>query len=220
MNLPDLISVRPDQTDLIDELATMVGTCFREEMWYVTWLDALDASEERKLEITRALIRADFATTAPYGCVYTLSDHAGAANVCLRSELGAISWPELEERATQTTEALFTPAELDVLIPRAEAMEPLSDTNWPINYAQDDDDFIYVISIGVDSTRRGSGAFRRLFTPFLEYADAHKLSCYLDCYTDRLEQLYTHFGFKTVERKEAPGFELVERCMVRRPQVA
>ena len=46
-----------------------------------------------------------------------------------------------------------------------------------------DEDFIYFISAGVDPEKRGSGAFRRLFTPFLEYADEHGLACYLDCYT-------------------------------------
>ena len=32
MNLPGLITVHPDQTDELDALAAMVGTCFREEM--------------------------------------------------------------------------------------------------------------------------------------------------------------------------------------------
>ena len=64
--------------------------------------------------------------------------------------------------------------------------------------------------------RRGSGAFRRLFTPFLEYADEHGLACYLDCYTERLEQLYGHFGFETVERRSIDAFPIEERLMVRR----
>ena len=69
---------------------------------------------------------------------------------------------------------------------------------------------------GVDPEKRGSGAFRRLFTPFLEYADEHGLACYLDCYTERLEQLYGHFGFETVERRSIDAFPIEERLMVRR----
>ena len=42
MNLPGLITVQPDRTEELDALARMVGTCFLEEMWYVTWLEALD----------------------------------------------------------------------------------------------------------------------------------------------------------------------------------
>ena len=87
MNLPGLITVHPDQTDELDALAAMVGTCFREEMWYATWLDVPNISEGRKLAITQAVIRADYAVTAPYGCVFTLDDRAGAVNAFLRSEL-------------------------------------------------------------------------------------------------------------------------------------
>ena len=102
MNLPGLITVQPDRTEELDALARMVGTCFLEEMWYVTWLEALDElgiGRDRKLEITRAVIRSDYEVTAPYQCVYALPDRAGAANVYLRSELGDVDWTELEEES-------------------------------------------------------------------------------------------------------------------------
>ena len=63
MNLPGLVTVQPDRTEELDALARMVGTCFLEEMWYVTWLEALDElgiGRDRKLEITRAVIRSDY----------------------------------------------------------------------------------------------------------------------------------------------------------------
>lgn len=217
MNLPGLITVRPDQTDELDALAAMVGTCFREEMWYATWLDVPGISEERKLAITQAVIRADYAVTAPYGCVYTLEDRAGAANAFLRSELPEGGWERLEEKSARCMAVMLTPEEEAMLGPRAEAMDPLSDTNWPLALAGDDEDFIYFISAGVDPASRGTGAFRRLFTPFLDEADRRGLRCYLDCYTDRLESLYGHYGFRTVDRKGASGFDLVERLMVREP---
>ena len=202
MNLPGLITVQPDRTEELDALARMVGTCFLEEMWYVTWLEALDElgiGRDRKLEITRAVIRSDYEVTAPYQCVYALPDRAGAANVYLRSELGDVDWTELEEESGTLLAEVLTDEEIDVLGPRIEAMDPISSTSWPLERAAADEDFIYFISAGVDPEKRGSGAFRRLLTPFLEYADEHGLACYLDCYTERLEQLYGHFGFETVE---------------------
>lgn len=216
MNLPGLITVQPDRTEELDALARMVGTCFLEEMWYVTWLEALDElgiGRDRKLEITRAVIRSDYEVTAPYQCVYALPDRAGAANVYLRSELGDVDWTE--ESGTLLAEVL-TDEEIDVLGPRIEAMDPISSTSWPLERAAADEDFIYFISAGVDPEKRGSGAFRRLLTPFLEYADEHGLACYLDCYTERLEQLYGHFGFETVERRSIDAFPIEERLMVRR----
>ena len=218
MNLPGLIIVRPDQTDELDALARMVGTCFLEEMWYVTWLDVPGISEERKLAITRAVIRSDYAATAPYQCVYALPDRAGAANVYLRSELGDVSWPELEEESGMLLAEQLTDEELSVLGPRIEELDPISSTSWPLERAGADEDFIYFISAGVDPDKRGSGAFRRLFEPFLAYADEHGLDCYLDCYTDRLEQLYGHFGFETVERRSIDAFPIEERLMIRKPR--
>ena len=219
MNLPGLITVQPDRTEELDALARMVGTCFLEEMWYVTWLEALDElgiGRDRKLEITRAVIRSDYEVTAPYQCVYALPDRAGAANVYLRSELGDVDWTELEEESGTLLAEVLTDEEIDVLGPRIEAMDPSSSTSWPLERAAADEDFIYFISAGVDPEKRGSGAFRRLFTPFLEYADEHGLACYLDCYTERLEQLYGHFGFETVERRSIDAFPIEERLMVRR----
>ena len=219
MNLPGLITVQPDRTEELDALARMVGTCFLEEMWYVTWLEALDElgiGRDRKLEITRAVIRSDYEVTAPYQCVYALPDRAGAANVYLRSELGDVDWTELEEESGTLLAEVLTDEEIDVLGPRIEAMAPISSTSWPLERAAADEDFIYFISAGVDPEKRGSGAFRRLFTPFLEYADEHGLACYLDCYTERLEQLYGHFGFETVERRSIDAFPIEERLMVRR----
>lgn len=221
MNLPGLDTLRPEQTDELDALAQMVGTCFLEEMWYVTWLEALDElgiGRDRKLEITRAVIRSDYEVTAPYQCVYALPDRAGAANVYLRSELPEGGWERLEGKSALLMAATLTPEEGAVLGPRAEAMDLASSTSWPLERARADEDFIYFISAGVDPARRGTGAFRRLFTPFLDEADRRGLRCYLDCYTDRLEQIYGHFGFETVERRGAPGFDLVERCMVRAPR--
>lgn len=219
MNLPGLITVQPDRTEELDALARMVGTCFLEEMWYVTWLEALDElgiGRDRKLEITRAVIRSDYEVTTPYQCVYALPDRAGAANVYLRSELGDVDWTELEEESGTLLAEVPTDEEIDVLGPRIEAMDPISSTSWPLERAAADEDFIYFISAGVDPEKRGSGAFRRLLTPFLEYADEHGLACYLDCYTERLEQLYGHFGFETVERRSIDAFPIEERLMVRR----
>ena len=219
MNLPGLITVQPDRTEELDALARMVGTCFLEEMWYVTWLEALDElgiGRDRKLEITRAVIRSDYEVTAPYQCVYALPDRAGAANVYLRSELGDVDWTELEEESGTLLAEVLTDEEIDVLGPRIEAMDPISSTSWPLERAAADEDFIYFISAGVDPARRGTGAFRRLFTPFLDEADRRGLRCYLDCYTERLEQLYGHFGFETVERRSIDAFPIEERLMVRR----
>lgn len=219
MNIPGLVTVNENQPELLDKLARMVGTSFLEELWYATWLEALDDSgrdTDRKRTILQALIRADFEATAPYGCCLALDDCAGAVNAFLRSELSDAQWTHIDKLVEEASAKILTPKEQRVLFPQAEAMGPLSDTNWMYNYAAPEDDFIYFISIGVDPNRRGTGAFGRLVKPILAFADTKKIDCYLDCYTDRLEQIYTHYGFEVVEVKQASGFAITERCMIRR----
>lgn len=220
MNVPGLITVQPDQTDLLNKLSHMVGTSFLEERWYVTWLEALDAQgvdHTRKQIITQAAIRGDYQATAPYGCILTVPDYEAAANVYRKSELVDLPWPDLQEQAADVLEAVLTHQEQQLLFERIEKMELISDSDWPLQVAHPEDDFLYIISIGVNPLQRGTGVFGRLFKPLLAYADDQGLDCYLDCYSDRLEQLYNHYGFEIVERKSDPTFTIHERCMVRHP---
>lgn len=36
MELPELIRIQPNQTDLLRKAAKMMGTSFMEEMWFIT----------------------------------------------------------------------------------------------------------------------------------------------------------------------------------------
>ncbi len=191
MNLPGLITVHPDRTEELDALAAMVGTCFREEMWYATWLEALDElgiGRDRKLAITRAVIRSDYEVTAPYQCVYALHDRAGARNVYLRSELGDVDWTELEEESGALLAEVLTDEESG-RAGTARRGDGAASRHELAARACGGRRGLHLLHLGRSGPeKRGSGAFRRLFTPFLEYADEHGLACYLDCYTERLEQ--------------------------------
>ena len=58
MNIPGLVTIRPNQEQLLRDVAVMMGTSFLEENWFITWLSALDALEttkERKEELMHAV---------------------------------------------------------------------------------------------------------------------------------------------------------------------
>ena len=78
-------------------------------------------------------------------------------------------------------------------------------------------DHIYFYMWAVDRTARGKGSLRRLINPFFDYADEHNLNCYLECYSDRLQSMYEHLGFKLIDVLSDPAFDVTERRMVRRP---
>lgn len=220
MQLPGLITVQPDQTETIDTLSCVMGASFLEEPWTEVWLAALDelgTSRERKLEIARAIMKYDFTVGTPYQCCYLLPDFAAGTGAYLSSELQGRIWVDLEDEAMALMgKAVLAEDETAVLAERARQMEDISNFSWMVE--RGDDDFIHFFSIAVNAEKRGSGAFRRLMTPFLDFADQQGINCYLECYSEHLEGLYGHFGFQTVGQLSNPAFDIVERTMVRTPR--
>lgn len=221
MQLPGIVTVKPEQTDTIERLSLMMGKSFMEELWTEAWLEALDPlkiSDARKLEISQAIMKYDFTMGAPYRCCHMLPDMAAATGGYLSSDLAGRTWAELEEEAfTLLAETALTEQEAEALASRADKMKAISNFSWMVDHAHGTD-FIHFFSIGVNLDMRGSGAFRKLMTPFFDYADQHDIACYLECYRDSLEGLYKHFGFETIYRFSDPAFDIVERSMIRTPR--
>ena len=226
MNLPGLITVAPDQTTLIDELANMMGESFLEELWTAELLSALDGPdaesvEARRLEVSRAIMREDFTLGAPCQCCYALEDRAACAGGYLKSDLQGKVWDDIETEAMlKLADGFLTLQETMQLREQMARMAPITVFDWEEDEAKrmDAPDFIHFYSLGVDRTRRGSGAFRRLMTPFFDYADEHGIPCFLETYSKPLEELYAHFGFETLHEYRDPAFTITERCMVRKPR--
>lgn len=221
MHLPELITVQPNDYETIIALAHMMGESFLEENWTREWLSALDrigATDARKLEISRAILENNFIVGSPYEACYMLPCMSAGAGAYLQSDLQGQTWNDLEDLSTERmAEFVLCANESELLIKRAEEMKPISNFHFANDHAGGND-FIHFYALGVDVRKRGSGTFRRLISPFLIKADALEINCYLECYSERLQGLYTHFGFKTVEIYSDSKFETVEYCMVREPQ--
>ena len=221
MNLPGIITIRPDQPDLIERAARVLGTAFTEEPWFVEWvsaLDALGASDERKRDVIVADIFGTLITHAPYQAVYALPDFSGVVGGYLASDLKGQSHALLEEQGYRMSlTPLLTDDEAKLLSEKSAQLAPVSNFTWTIDHSQGRE-HIYFYAWGVDKAKRGTGAFRRLTQPFFDYADAHGITCYLDCFSDSLQSLYEHIGFEVVDTLHAPGVPIYERCMARQPR--
>lgn len=220
MNLPGLITVQPEQKDLINRLANMMGESFLEELWTCELLSVLGGEEARarKLEVSSAIMQADFTFGAPFQCCYALGDEAACAGAYLKSDLGGRTWASLEDAAWEQVAAIvLTPEEAALASAQSSRMEPISDFSWEEEAAAGSD-FIHFYVLGVDARKRGSGAFRRLMEPFFAYADERGIPCFLETYSTQLEELYEHFGFETIKVLSSPELSIAERCMVRRPR--
>ena len=77
--------------------------------------------------------------------------------------------------------------------------------------------FYRIKIVAVDESMRGKGAFRRLVTPVLDFADKEKIPVVLETHNYDNVGLYEHFGFdlvKTIKSGETP---IEQYCMIRNP---
>lgn len=220
MKLSGLITISPDQTELLRETADMMGESFMEENWFITWLSALDSigtSYERKLELIRAVFLDDLSVHTPYQGVYVLEDKTAACGGYLYSDLQGHTHSELENKSGEALTAIATKEELDLLAEQNKKMEAISDFDWARKHANEQD-HIYFYAWAVDKNARGTHALTRLLTPFFAKADNEGLNCYLECYADRLQSMYEHLGFELLDTLHDPQFDVYERRMVRYPK--
>lgn len=71
--------------------------------------------------------------------------------------------------------------------------------------------------VAVDKSLRGQGAFRKLITPAIEYADGQQIPMVLETHNPENVGLYGHFGFKLMKTIAHPCTEIQQYCMIRKP---
>ncbi|TVQ07371.1 MAG: GNAT family N-acetyltransferase [Bacteroidetes bacterium] len=87
--------------------------------------------------------------------------------------------------------------------------------SWPKEFIQGRHYRVKIISI--DKSLRGTGAFRRLFTPAVAYADREGIPMVLETHNPSNVGLYEHFGFELVKTIASPDTPVQQYCMIRRP---
>lgn len=223
MQLPGIITVSANQPERLERAALILGDSFIEEMWTATWLSALDelgATPQRKRELLHAFFMDELRSYLPFQGVYLLDDLSAAAQGYLASEQRASGCPahgDASAAAGSEFAACATAEERAALDAQEARMEAISQFDWT-DALEGDADYIYFANWAVSSDARGKGSLRRMTTPFFDYADQHRLNCYLECYTDRLQSMYEHLGFEIVDVLSDPAFPVNERRMVRRPR--
>ena len=220
MKLPGLITISSHQTELLRETANMMGESFMEENWFITWLSALDAlgtTFERKLELIRAVFFDDLSVHAPYQGAYVLEDKTAACGGYLYSDMQGHTHSELEAKSGDALRAIATKEELELLDSQNKKMEAISQFDWAREHAKEQE-HIYFYAWAVDKSARGTHALTRLLKPFFTKADSEQINCYLECYADHLQSMYEHLGFELLDTLHDPQFEVYERRMVRYPQ--
>lgn len=224
MELHGIDSLRIDDKARIQALADMGGESFMEELMTLELFSVLPIGHDAKTAISQKIIFCNLMAAIPYGGTYCTDDDSALAIAYLKSELGQTRWSEIEDAADDAAIGSISDPEIrSALRNQLDKMGPIANFGWQDDFVSSTDrnpdgDFLAFSFLAVDKNKRGTGAFRRLVSPYLEYADERGIPCFLETYSDNLEQLYGHFGFKTVKELRSPDFTIYERCMMRLPQ--
>ncbi|TCO08474.1 hypothetical protein EV194_105284 [Natronoflexus pectinivorans] len=118
----------------------------------------------------------------------------------------------------KTIVATFTSVNLKELVKLIKNMKVLVkvlDFKWPQEFVKGRHYRMKIISI--DESLRGTGAFRRLITPAIEYSDREQIPMVLETHNPSNVGLYEHFGFKLVKTISSPKTPIQQYCMIRKP---
>ena len=223
MQLPGLITLEPDESHVMAEMADMAGDAFLEEPWTMELLSALPETSrgsDRERFLSRAIILADLAVGTPYQCSYCTPDGKGLMIGFRNSELAPQTWEALEAKGWKDLyESVLSIEEQEALGKQLERMAPISVFDYPERLHKTDD-FIHLTMFAVAPDAQGTGVARKVLEPFFKLADEENLPIYLETYSDRLEGLYKHFGFEMCKEFRSPDFAIYERVMVRKPHTS
>lgn len=209
---------------VIEEIVRVAGTAFLEEPWTAEMLGSMDWIEpgsalERSISegIFRGEIEECVEKKCP--CAYYVPDLKGVMVAYLASELAdGMTWADLEEQGfARGAYPLMDEEQLAQWQEKEESLDTSFTWDYPVRAHADGNDFMHILSFAVAPDAQGTGVASRLMRPFLEAADEKQVPVYLECLSDRLESLYSHYGFKVVERNYVDGVEIHERIMVREP---
>ncbi|MBC3797514.1 GNAT family N-acetyltransferase [Acetobacterium tundrae] len=85
--------------------------------------------------------------------------------------------------------------------------------NWHLKYY--DRDVYHLLTIAIDKSLQGTGAFRELIMPVIQACDNKKLPIVLETFNPENVPLYEHFGFKLMESHSSEVINLTCFCMMR-----
>ena len=207
--------------ETLDELARVAGEAFLEEPWTREMLGSMNWVE-RKSRLARSIsdgifmgeMRACIENGCP--CFYYTPEMSGVMVAYLSSELpDGIMWADLEEQGMSCgIHHLMSEEQLSQWHDKEDEMDASFVWDYPVAEHSDGSDFMHILSFAVRPDAHGTGVASRLMRPFLDKARELGVPVYLECLSDELESLYSHYGFEVVERRYVDGVEIHERIMV------
>jgi ribosomal protein S18 acetylase RimI-like enzyme len=196
----------------IDTIAGYMGQSFLEDPMNKAQLEGINQKE--KLMQAHARLHVQYA--AKLRALHLLDNDPRAVMVALDSNNNS----KLQEiwtiiKTIGVTVFVISFKEMKRLIRNMKVLGKVLDFKWPVEFVKGRHYRLKIISI--DKSLRGTGAFRKLITPAIEFADQEQIPMVLETHNPSNVGLYEHFGFELVKTISSPDTDVQQYCMIRRP---
>jgi len=140
----------------------------------------------------------------------------GGKGLLIGYSTGELPEEKLFEMLQQSAQKLLETATEDELLwlqKKAVQEAEIIPQNWHLKYF--DGDVYHLLTIAIDKSLKGTGAFRDLIMPVIQACENKKLPMVLETFNSENVPLYEHFGFKLMESHPSEAMHLTCFCMMR-----
>ncbi len=197
MQLPGLITLTSDQTELKEQATKLLANAALNEPWMKTFLDGIKCNDSQKAEY--ALLKNT--NLVNLGCkegrVFSMIDGSGVIIAYRHSEQEFDNEYYEGEACKYAEKHCSLDSNHRYLITSQQAiMAPVSDFGWEEEFTGGAD-FLHLVAVA--SKDSSEIAFKNLLKPLFDYADSNKLALFTECFGDDEQQLYESLGFDTLQ---------------------
>ena len=200
-------------TKTLDAIAGHMGQSFLEDPMNKAQLEGINQKEK----LMRANARLAIKHASRINALHMLNNDPRAIMIAFDSENNnkiREAWTNI--RTIGATFYTISFKEIMRLFRNMKVMVKVLDFKWPKEFVKGRHYRVKVISI--DKSLRGTGAFRKLITPAIEFADQEQIPMVLETHNPSNVGLYEHFGFKLMKTISSPDTGVQQYCMIREPQ--
>lgn len=199
-------------TQTLDAIATQMGNSFAADPMFSAQMQGIRKREE----LLKAHARLSLKHSLKTGALHLLDNDPGAIMIAFDSAKNS----QLRETITliKTLGVSFLILgykDVKQFFRNMKTLGKVLNFSWHKEFVKGRHYRVKVISI--DRSLRGTGAFRRLFAPAIEYADREGIPMVLETHNPSNVGLYQHFGFELVKTISSPETHVQQYCMIRKP---
>lgn len=198
----------------IEPLSQLMTDCYLNEPF--TRLQLLGIEKKRARELFLAQCRGQIDAFCGRKVVYSLEGGGGLLIGYSDDELPGWKLVNVTMQSGRFVRRILKKEDADILRENGEYMEKIHPGNWMAQHAPGNK--FHILALAVDRSLKGTGAMRKLITPFLDVCDGLHLPITMEVHNPEYLPIYEHFGFEVKAEIESELVDVRCYCLLRQPK--